>query len=129
MLPSNSPFPQLPLLSLHAVSGLALLLLFLCPRFSLPSQISGFSSTGQLVHGCCHTEPNLPFPQLLPSRQMTAAVNPLASQPTWIQFVVVEKTKCIAQLQCNYLCLCTRYDAEPLGVPAFSSSSQVRIPA
>lgn len=133
MLPSNTPFPPHAHLSrpVRTVTQLALPHLFLCPRFSLQSQISGFLCTGQLVHGCCHTEPNLPFPWLLPSRQMTAAVNPLALLSTWIQFVVVEKAQCIAQLQGALFVPVHQIlkDAEPRTVPEFLSSSQVIIPA
>lgn len=62
--------------------------------------------------------------------EMTAALNPLALLPTWIQFVVVEKAQCILQLQgaLSVQQMLLR-DAESRAVPAFTSASQVRIPA
>lgn len=80
---------------------------FFAQDFPFKAKFSGFLCTGQLVHGCRHTEPNLPFPHLLPSRQMTAAVNPLASLSTCIH-LWWKRQNALPSCKGHYLCLCIR---------------------
>ena len=94
MLPSNTSFPQLSYLSttcMHcAITGtsspLSLPKIFL----SKPNQwVLMYRTAGP--HVCCHTDPKLPFPQIFPSKQLRATVNPLALLSTWIQLNYGEK--------------------------------------
>lgn len=67
VLPSNTPFPHLPHLSFPQSHHWHFLTSLFAQDFPFKARSVGSYVTGQLARGCCDTEPNLPFPQLLPS--------------------------------------------------------------